>query len=402
MFNKLGDTCILNFRSLVAFTENAREIGTLAFNQQVNRDRFTFAALKYNLRRSVLYIDDYWELKHKNRRSSSQKAQLRSFTCLCNVAALFSKLKEFADVFVNPVKVSGCIIAYPSDFNYLELHALIIAAGIAGLNCRQLIKETTAVAVNYCFFRMIQQPINVVFVDIGHSSTQVSSWEFSATQAKIFGEAYDLVGGQNLDTLIAEHFIDTYGRSDFKADPVIYLGLLREVEKLKRNVGLDTEATVRHDIGYLLNEDSLVLSLNQHLMEKICAPVFERIRNFLQSFIMESNIKLDDIHSVEVVGGSCSISKVKTIIQDVFQRPVRVTMNQDEAVAKGCALITKISHLKRYFRIIDKLHRPRPRRNVYISGLNIKQVKNSCLRFVQLEFYFVLQYLDSQELPRKR
>ena len=51
-----------------------------------------------------------------------------------------------------------------------------------------------------------------------------------------------------------------------------------------------------------------------------------------------TGLKLDEIHSVEIVGGSTRIPIIKEIISNVFQRELSTTLNLDEAVARGCAL----------------------------------------------------------------
>lgn len=47
---------------------------------------------------------------------------------------------------------------------------------------------------------------------------------------------------------------------------------------------------------------------------------------------------MNDIYAVELVGGCTRIPAVKKIISDIFQREPSTTLNQDEAVSKGCAL----------------------------------------------------------------
>lgn len=46
----------------------------------------------------------------------------------------------------------------------------------------------------------------------------------------------------------------------------------------------------------------------------------------------------NDIYSVEVVGGSTRIPAVKTLIEQIFEKNVCTTLNQDEAVSRGAAL----------------------------------------------------------------
>lgn len=46
----------------------------------------------------------------------------------------------------------------------------------------------------------------------------------------------------------------------------------------------------------------------------------------------------DEIYAVEVVGGSTRIPAVKALIEQIFNKTVNTTLNQDEAVSRGCAL----------------------------------------------------------------
>lgn len=46
----------------------------------------------------------------------------------------------------------------------------------------------------------------------------------------------------------------------------------------------------------------------------------------------------DEIHSVEIVGGSTRIPAVKHLIEQIYNKPASTTLNQDEAVSRGAAL----------------------------------------------------------------
>lgn len=53
---------------------------------------------------------------------------------------------------------------------------MLNAAQIAGLNCLRLVNETTATALAYGIFKTDlpeNDPMHVVFVDVGHAHTQV-------------------------------------------------------------------------------------------------------------------------------------------------------------------------------------------------------------------------------------
>jgi molecular chaperone DnaK (HSP70) len=51
-----------------------------------------------------------------------------------------------------------------------------------------------------------------------------------------------------------------------------------------------------------------------------------------------SGLRLEEIYAVEIVGGSSRIPAIKHLIEVVFGKQPSTTLNQDEAVARGCAL----------------------------------------------------------------
>jgi len=55
-------------------------------------------------------------------------------------------------------------------------------------------------------------------------------------------------------------------------------------------------------------------------------------------FCFRVELKTDEIYSVEVVGGSSRIPAVKELVRKVYGKEASVTLNGDEAVARGCAL----------------------------------------------------------------
>lgn len=49
-------------------------------------------------------------------------------------------------------------------------------------------------------------------------------------------------------------------------------------------------------------------------------------------------LKLEEIYAVEIVGGSSRIPALKQLIEQIFRVTASTTLNQDEAVSRGCAL----------------------------------------------------------------
>lgn len=59
----------------------------------------------------------------------------------------------------------------------------------------------------------------------------------------------------------------------------------------------------------------------------------------------QTQLKVEDVSAVEIVGGTTRIPAVKEKIAKFFGKDVSTTLNADEAVARGCALQVPSSHL---------------------------------------------------------
>lgn len=52
----------------------------------------------------------------------------------------------------------------------------------------------------------------------------------------------------------------------------------------------------------------------------------------------QTQLKVEDVSAVEIIGGTTRIPAVKEKIARFFAKDVSTTLNADEAVARGCAL----------------------------------------------------------------
>lgn len=58
----------------------------------------------------------------------------------------------------------------------------------------------------------------------------------------------------------------------------------------------------------------------------------------VSSVFFFTELKKEDIHAVEIVGGTTRIPIIKERISKFFGKELSTTLNADEAVARGCAL----------------------------------------------------------------
>ncbi|XP_020293342.1 97 kDa heat shock protein isoform X2 [Pseudomyrmex gracilis] len=260
-------------------------------------------------------------------------------------AMLFTKLKEISETALQTA-VNDCVISVPSYFTQAERQALLDAAKIAGLNVLRLFNETTATALCYGIYKqdlpsLESPPRNIVFVDCGNASLQVSVCAFHKGKLKMLASAADnQLGGRDIDVILTEHFCNEFKTRyniDVHTNPRAYLRLLAEAEKLKKQMSANS-TTLPLNIECFMDEKDVHGEMKRNEMESLCAHLFERVEKTLKQCLLDSKLKLDDIHSVELAGGSSRVPAIKRLVEEVFGRPTSTTLNQDEAVARGCAL----------------------------------------------------------------
>ncbi|XP_032599413.1 heat shock 70 kDa protein 4 isoform X2 [Drosophila grimshawi] len=339
--------------SFVAFDGKKRIIGVAAKNQQVTNMKNTVGGFKRLLGRKFNDPHVQHELKSiparveaRNDGSIGIKVNYlhedQHFSPEQLTAMLFTKLKESSAAAMQ-TQVNDCVITCPVFFTNAERRALLDAAQIAGLNVLRLMNETTATALSYGFYKndlLEDKPRNVIFVDLGHSSLQVSACVFTQGKLKMLASSWDQIGGRDIDLALAEYFtkefLERY-KINAKTNARANLRLLTEIEKLKKQMSANS-TMLPLNIECFLDDVDVSSSMQRAQMEELCAPIFQRVEQTFKRLLQESKLSLDEIHSVEIVGGSTRIPSIKQLIEQVFNKPASTTLNQDEAVSRGAAL----------------------------------------------------------------
>uniref|UniRef100_A0A4W5RMQ1 Heat shock protein family A (Hsp70) member 4 like n=1 Tax=Hucho hucho TaxID=62062 RepID=A0A4W5RMQ1_9TELE len=267
------------------------------------------------------------------------------FTIEQVTAMLLTKLKETSESALKK-PVVDCVISVPSFFTDAERRSVMDATQIAGLNCLRLINDTTAVALAYGIYKQDlptpeEKPRNVVFVDLGHSSFQVSISAFNKGKLKVLATAFDpYLGGRNFDEALVDNFCEEFKaryKLNVRENPRAILRLSQECEKLKKLMSANC-SDLPINIECFMNDIDVTGKMNRVQFEELCAPFLMRVEAPLKAVMEQSKLSRDEIYAVEVVGGATRIPSIKERISKFFGKDVSTTLNADEAVARGCAL----------------------------------------------------------------
>ncbi|VTJ78992.1 Hypothetical predicted protein [Marmota monax] len=351
--NEFSDRCT---PSVISFGSKNRTIGVAAKNQQITHANNTVSNFKRFHGRT---FNDPFIQKEKENLSYDLvpmknggvgiKVMYMDEEHLFSVeqitAMLLTKLKETAE---NNLKkpVTDCVISVPSFFTDAERRSVLDAAQIVGLNCLRLMNDMTAVALNYGIYKQDlpspdEKPRIVVFVDMGHSAFQVSACAFNKGKLKVLGTAFDpFLGGKNFDEKLVEHFcaeFKTKYKLDAKSKIRALLRLYQECEKLKKLMSSNS-TDLPLNIECFMNDKDVSGKMNRSQFEELCAELLQKIEVPLYSLMEQTQLKVEDVSAVEIVGGTTRIPAVKEKIAKFFGKDISTTLNADEAVARGCAL----------------------------------------------------------------
>eukprot|EP00922_Rhytidocystis_sp_ex-Travisia-forbesii_P070380 GHVS01105132.1.p1 GENE.GHVS01105132.1~~GHVS01105132.1.p1 ORF type:complete len:685 (+),score=148.30 GHVS01105132.1:223-2277(+) len=259
------------------------------------------------------------------------------------LAALLTRLRETAEK-NKGVAVTDVVIASPGWYTDINRCALLAAARIAGLNCRRIINEYTATALDYGIYRSADfnesEPTRVAFVAMGHQNTSVCIVDFVRGALKVVHEKGDrTLGGRDMDMVMVKRYGEVF-KQQTKADALESVKARIKLEevcrKAKTILSANLEASV--SIECLVGESDLSATCTRVEFEEMCEPISERLSSLIDGCIAESGVTLCSIEHVEIAGGCTRIPWVQRTIAKCFKKEISKTLCMDECVARGCTL----------------------------------------------------------------
>ena len=258
------------------------------------------------------------------------------------MAALLVDLRELAEK-EQGTPVTEAVVSVPVYYTEAERYAMLTATQIAGLNCLRLLDETTATALAYGIYKTDLpdgDPLNVVFVDVGHNSTQVCVVAVKKGQLAVLSNAWDRnLGGRDFDRVLFDHFAEEFDakyKINVRGNPRTSYRLIRACERTKKVLTTNPEAPI--------NVESLTSDIDAHSMitrevfEEKAKPILDRLLVPVQRALQDAGLTADQVHNVEAVGGSTRLPSVLSLLTTFFGREPSRTLNAKETPARGCAL----------------------------------------------------------------
>ncbi|MCJ1463559.1 adenyl-nucleotide exchange factor sse1 [Pseudocyphellaria aurata] len=353
--------------SLVGFGPKSRYLGEPAKTQEISNLKNTVGSLKRLAGRALSDPDVQTERDYVSAQLVDMRGQVgaevtylgkkEQFTATQLVSMFLSKVKATASAELK-LPVSDIVIGVPPWFTDVQRRSLMDAAEIAGLKLLRLINDTTATALGYGITKLDlptaeEKPRRIAFVDIGHSNYTCSIVEYKKGELAVKATTYDRhFGGRNFDKALIDHFAKEFKEKykiDIFTNPKALVRVGAAAEKMKKILSANAQAPI--SIESLMNDVDVQGIMKREELEELIKPLLDRATVPLEQALAEAKLKIEDIDAVEMVGGCTRVPSLKERISKFFNKPLSFTLNQDEAVARGCAFSCAI--LSPVFRVRD-------------------------------------------------
>jgi heat shock 70kDa protein 4 len=352
---------------LVGFGPKSRYLGEAAKTQEISNLKNTVTSLTRLAGRSFKDPDIQIEKEYISAPLVDINGQVgvevnylgkkEKFTATQLMAMFLTKVKQTASAELK-LPVSDIVLSCPAWYTDAQRRCMIDAADISGLKLLRLINDNTAIALGYGITKTDlpatdEKPRRIAFVDIGHSNYTCSIGEFQKGQLAIKATASDRhFGGRNFDKALVDHFAKEF-KEKFKIDinenPKARVRVQSACEKLKKILSANSNGPI--SIESLMNDVDVRGMIKREEFEDLIRPLLDRATEPLQRALADAKLKPEDIDAVEMVGGCTRVPSLKTAIQQFFGKNLSFTLNQDEAIARGCAFSCAI--LSPAFRVRD-------------------------------------------------
>ncbi|XP_029647908.1 hypoxia up-regulated protein 1 [Octopus sinensis] len=280
---------------------------------------------------------------------------------------LLEYCKQLAENFAEQ-NIKDVVVTVPTHFNQAERNSVKEAVHIGGLNLLQLMSVNAAVALNYGVFRrkdFSNKPQYIIFYDMGASSTTASVVGYVLSQSKedtrdinpqltIHGVAFDnRLGGLEMTMRFRNYLAEQFNKKKLTTQDVFknqrsMAKLFKEAERVKMILSANSDHYAQ--VENLIDNQDMRIKVTRSIFEELNADLFERVAIPIKKALEYSEITLEEIKDVILMGGGTRIPKVQeNLLKVVKRKELGKSINTDEAAALGA--VYQAAHLSQGFRV---------------------------------------------------
>merc|ERR1712146_277372 len=162
-------------------------------------------------------------------------------------------------------------------------------------------------------------------------------FEVKATNGDTF------LGGEDFDTRIVEHLVDTFKKEngiDLKADKLALQRLKEAAEKAK--IELSSASATDINLPFITADATgpkhLTLKMTRADLEKLVDDLIKRTIEPCRAALKDAGLDANEVSEVVLVGGMTRMPKIVETVKDFFGKEPNKGVNPDEVVGIGAAI----------------------------------------------------------------
>ena len=263
---------------------------------------------------------------------------------------ILSKLKRSAEAHLKTT-VDSCVVTIPAHFREEQKNATIKACEEAGFKVLGTLNEPEAAALAFGYEGRNKKSKNannenekhILIFDLGGGTFDVSILKVENLKFKVlekFGAPH--FGGEDFDNALVNYCIDKFYemkqiKIDKNNDPAPMKRLKMACENAKKILSNKDKTQIEIN-GLKYNED-LSLEITRDLFEEICGSLFDKCISPISELLKKLGISEGCIDEVILIGGSTKIPRIRRMLKSLFYQEPNTSINPDEAVAYGAAIM---------------------------------------------------------------
>ena len=206
----------------------------------------------------------------------------------------------------------------------------------------RIINEPTAAALAYGLDK--KQSGTIVVYDLGGGTFDVSILEIGDGVFEVKATNGDtFLGGEDFDTRIVEHLVDTFKKEngiDLKADKLALQRLKEAAEKAK--IELSSASATDINLPFITADATgpkhLTLKMTRADLEKLVDDLIKRTIEPCRAALKDAGLEANEVSEVVLVGGMTRMPKIVETVKDFFGKEPNKGVNPDEVVGIGAAI----------------------------------------------------------------
>jgi molecular chaperone DnaK len=307
--------------SVVFFAEDAVIVGQMAKD-----------ALMTDPNKVVMFVkrqmgNSHWYYSYQGQRQEPQDVS----------AWILKKLKQDAEQYLG-YPIPYVVITVPAYFDDVRRRATLTAGEIAGFHVLDLVNEPTAAAIAFGVARS-KHPETVMVYDLGGGTFDATIMRVDGKDIRIVATDGDhQLGGKDFDDRLMQYAVRQF-QEEHGFDPTdnayVAAELRAQVEKAKHQLSQRSRTMM------VLRGKGKVsrITITRDQFSVMIKPKLGTTLALIRSVLRDADLQPGDIDRVLLIGGSTRIPAIHNMLEECFGHPPDDSVNPDEAVSLGAALM---------------------------------------------------------------